>query len=284
MSPVLSPEQKLFHDGARLLRDGDLDAALDHFRRVYSAAESEGNRLLMAASLCEIAWACFKQGEIVTGLECAIGSKWLWRRLGNRAELARALSVEAMLFLDLGFVDEAYDISAEALDLARKSGDLALQAFALNARALALALNRHLDLAAEALDEANSLAEQLANPAALAFYQLNLGFVHAKTATEHRDRGEPESAARHRAIAIDLTEQAIVLASEGHDSWTQRVGLCNLAELLCENGQPAEAATLLAGFGLVAERPRQPEDPSSLHQRHCAARQWRSRRGGPALP
>ena len=228
-----------------LLRAGDLDEALTHFKAVYSGAEKSGAAELMAASLCEIAWTCFKMGDPEQGLECAIGAKWLWRRLGNGEEIARALAVEAFLFLDLGFGDEAFDLSGEALELAQSLNAPAILAFALNVRGVVLSVCQESELALTLLEQAVDLAEACENAAAGAFYTLNLGFAHAKMAELADKLGQAEHLAEQRALAIEQSTAAAHLAEVAGDQWTLRVALCNGAEFLSADGRNDEAIALL---------------------------------------
>ena len=232
--------------GTRLMRRGDYPEAQSAFRALYAQAEAEGNIDLMAASLCEIAWACFKLGEPEQGLECAIGTKLLWRRLGNRGELTRALVVESFLFLDLGFADEAYDLTVDALAMAREVGDPALLGFALNGHGVVLAVVGETDRAVELISGALELGQQAGNPAASAFYALNLGFAHAKLADTHGHQDRADLCAQHYAHAILHSDAAIALAEEASDLWTIRVALCNAAEFLCTQGRFDEARALMA--------------------------------------
>ncbi len=238
-------QEERFGIATHLLRAGDLSEALEQFKLVYADAQANGNATLMASSLCEIAWTCFKMGECEEGLECAIGAKWLWRRLDNPVELVRALAVEAMLFLDLGFVDEAYELSGEAVDLARQLSSPSILAFALNARGLALAQCREFELSLVVLGEAVAIAEGHFNPAASAFYRLNLGFAHARTADEAEKLDRQKAAQANRALAIEHSLAAIEKATDAADLWTLRAAHCNCAELMARSGEMEQALHLL---------------------------------------
>lgn len=246
-----------------LLRAGDLEEALIHFKAVYSSAEKSGSADLMAASLCEIAWTCFKMGDPEQGLECAIGAKWLWRRLGNAEEIARALAVEAFLFLDLGFGDEAFELSGEALELAQSLDAPAILAFALNVRGVVLSVCQESELALTLLEQAVDLAGIDGNRTAAAFYTLNLGFAHSKMAELAAKLEENERLAEQRALAIEHSTAAIRLAEQAGDLWTLRVALCNSAEFMSADGRNHEAIALLDRWaGLPGEA------SPSLHAHH----------------
>ncbi len=231
--------------GMHLLRKGELRAALDQLKLVYTTAELDDEPELMATCLCEMAWACSKLGELVEGIECAVGAKWLWRRIGNPSELSRALSVEAMLLLDLGLIDQAYELSGQAVDLAQELDDPAILAFALNARGVTLALCRELDLATAVLGEAVCLAEGQGNLTAGAFYTLNLGFAYAKLADEAEKLMREDEATEHGLAAIRHSRQAIAMAAAVDDVWTLRVAHCNCAEMLARTGDTSAAIALL---------------------------------------
>ncbi|UYN99777.1 MAG: diguanylate cyclase [Devosia sp.] len=221
-----------FAEGTHALRAGDLTEALEQFKLVYSQSEADGDADLMAASLCEIAWTCFKLGDAEQGLECAIGAKWLWRRLDNPPELVRSLAVEAVLFLELGFVDEAYELSSEAVGLARSLDAPSMLAFALSAHGLALSLCREAQLASQAFSEAIAIADGLGNATGSAYYRVNLGFAHAKLADEARDFGDLDVARAELEQARALTCEAVERALDAADYWILRVARCNAAEFM----------------------------------------------------
>lgn len=226
-----------FLRGTELLRAGLCEAALVEFRAVYAEAETAGNVDLMAASLCEMAWCCYRLGLAEQGLECAIGAKWLRDRGTDKIELARAMAVKAILLLDLGFSDDAFDLSEEALVLASAGDDMAVLAFALNAKGIVLAVCREVELGLALIERAVSLAADQGNLAAEAYYLLNLGFCHAKIGEEAGKFGDDERAAIEREAAIEVSEQAIERADAGGDSWSLRVALVNTAEMLGLQGR-----------------------------------------------
>ncbi|WP_332701279.1 hypothetical protein [Devosia sp.] len=169
-----------FTRGTHLLRAGLCDEAMVEFRAVYAQARHLSNEDLMAACLCEMGWCNYKLGQTEHALECAMGARGLRQRQGNTIELARALAVEAIVFLDLGFSDEAFDLSVEAVDLAQAGDDAAVLAFALNAKGIVLAVCRETELGMALIERAVSMAAEQANVAAEAYYLLNLGFCHTK--------------------------------------------------------------------------------------------------------
>jgi len=249
-----------FARGTRLSRANRCQEALDEFRAVYGDAEASGDTRLMAASLCEMAWSCYKLGEAEQGLECATGARWLWQREDNQPELARSLAIEAILFLDLGFSDEAYDQVNRALAIAEVADDEAVLAFVLNAKGIVLAVCREAELSIALTSRAVSIAERLSNPAAQAFYLLIQGFAHAKRAEEAVALEQLGLANAERETAIELTEQAIALADASGDRWTQRVGLGNCAEFFGLRGQYERALACLEQSAAL------PGDPGiSLH-------------------
>lgn len=226
-----------FLRGTRLLRAGQGEQALGEFRMIYAAAEAADNSDLMATCLCEMSWACYRLGRVEQGLECAMGSKWLWERIGNKAELARILTVQAILFLDLGFSDDAFDLAAQAVTLAETAGNPAVLAFALNAKGVVLTLCREEQLGVELLRRAVAMASEHGNVAAEAYYLLNLGFVHAKMADAARVLDEPDRANAEHDEAIAISARAIVKAEASGDFWTMRAALCNSAEFHALQGR-----------------------------------------------
>ena len=236
MSEPERPIAEAFIRGTHLLRAGLCDEALLAFRSVYKRAEAAPDADRMAACLCEIAWSFYRLGDAEQGLQSAISAKDLWERLGNRIEMARAMAVEAILCLDLGFSDEAYDLSTEALDIAETAGDPAMLAFALNGTGMVLTAGREAELGADLLERAVAIADELNNDAAEAYYLLNLGLCHAKLAEEAEALFDPTRAMAERHAAIEFGDWAIDRAERCRDHWTLRTALGTSAALLALEG------------------------------------------------
>lgn len=226
-----------FVRGTRLLRAGQGEEALSEFRAVYASAEATGHSELMATCLCEMSWACFRLGQIEHGLECAMGAKWLWERVDNKAELARTLAVKATLFLDLGFSDEAFDLANRAVTLAENADDATALAFALNTKGLVLVLCREVALGIELIERSVAMAQGNGTVAAEAYYLLNLGFAFSKRAEAADVLLDRERARMDRMKAVELSARAVEKAELSGDFWTMRVALCNSAEFLGVEGQ-----------------------------------------------
>ena len=226
-----------FSRGTHLLRAGLCDEAMVEFRAVYADAEAAGDSDLMAACLCEMSWCCYKLGLAEQGLECAMAAKWLRERQGNKVELARAIAIKAILFLDLGFSDEAFDLSEEAVILAEAGGDQAVLAFALNAKGVVLAVCHEVEMGLVLIERAVSIAASQANIAAESYYLLNLGFCHARIAEEADKLGETERAMGEREAAIELSDLSIAKAEASGDQWSLRAALGNCAEMLGLQGR-----------------------------------------------
>ena len=241
-APLALPDD--FIRGTQLLRAGRFDAALSTFRTVYKAAQAADNLDLMAATLCEMAWSCHRLGDAEQGLECAIGAKWLWQRRGNQLETARALSVAAMLYLELGFADEAQDCVSRALQAASMEDNESMLAFVLNAQGLVLLARQQPEPAVDLLEQAVAVAGRQANTAASAYYLLNLGMCHAMLADQASMRSDHAGAAAERAAAIEFGTAAIQHAQRGDDFWTLRLALGINARALMQQGN-GEAALLV---------------------------------------
>ena len=225
-----------FMRGTHLLRAGLCDEALLAFRSVYARAEAAADADRMAACLCEIAWSFYRLGDAEQGLQSAMRARDLWQRLGNRIEMARTMAVEAILCLDLGFSEEAYDLSTEALDIAETAGDPAMLAFALNATGVVLTAGSEAELGADLLERAVAIADELNNAAAEAYYLLNLGLCHAKLAAEAEALLDPTRAMAERHAALEFGDWAIDRAERCRDHWTLRNALGNSAALLALEG------------------------------------------------
>ncbi|GLQ10185.1 hypothetical protein GCM10007913_21170 [Devosia yakushimensis] len=244
-----------FNQATRLLRSGDCAGALAAFRDIYTGAEANNDTPVMAACLCEMAWSCFKLGQGEEGLECATGAHWLWERLDNRLEHARAMAIEALLLLDVGLSDAAFELAMEAFALAEAVADPAVLAFTLNAKGIILSLCREAELGAALLERAVQLAQNDDNLTAEAYYLLNLGFCHLKRAEEFQDMGDYADADQRRDLALVITDRAIGAAEHAGDDWTLRCALGNAAETLALRGQVNRAIAYLERSATIPTDP-----------------------------
>ena len=261
MSEPERPIAEAFIRGTHLLRAGLCDEALLAFRSVYKRAEAAADADRMAACLCEIAWSYYRLGDAEQGLQSAMSAKNLWERLGNRVEMARAMAVEAILCLDLGFSDEAYDLSTEALDIAETAGDPAMLAFALNGTGMVLTAGHEAELGADLLERAVAIADGLNSDSAEAYYLLNLGLCHARLAEEAEASLDPTRAVAERHAAIEFGDWAIERAGRCRDHWTLRTALGNSAALLALEGS---FDTALEHLDKAAHLPSAPDTKQRL--------------------
>ena len=248
-----------FTRGTQLLRASRYDQALVEFSNVHADAEARHDIDLIAACLCEMGWCCYKLGRAEDALQHAMSAQRLRATNDYRVGLARALSVEAVIFLDLGFTDEAFDLAERAVLLAEADGDGALLTFALNAKAIVLAICHEPDLGIALLERAVALAAVQDDQAAQAYYLLNLGFCHARSA-ENAD--SPDAAIASREQAIGFFTEAIRLSELCASHWTTRVALGNAAEMHALLGRYAAAEACLARSAAV---PGEPGDSLRIH-------------------
>ncbi|MGV8832765.1 MAG: hypothetical protein ACOH2N_12390 [Devosia sp.] len=244
-----------FMRGTQLLRVGRCDEALLAFRVVYAHAQRDGRTDMMAAALCEIGWSCYRCGQAEQGLECAMGARLLWARLGNQVEVARAMAVQSFLLLDLGFADQANDLAGEALDLAQGEDDMAMLAFALNARGVVLTRSGQAERGQELIERAIGIAHQHNNIGAVAYYLLKLGVCHTVLAEQASAVGDTERATSERETAIELNAGAIAMAQRCGDLWTLRVTLCNNAQMLALQGRHNAALSALEQYAGSLDEP-----------------------------
>ena len=244
-----------FTRGTHLLRAGLCDEALVEFQSVYVEADAVSDTDLMASCLCEMGWCTYKLGRAEEALECAMGARRLWERQNNLVELSRALAVESIVLLDLGFSDEAYDLAERAVQLADANGDAAVLAFALNAKGIVLAVCHETELGLALIERAAAIAEGHGNTAAQAYYVLNIGYCHARTAEEADSLGKPDWASAERDEAINLFDRARILAEASGDHWTLRAALGNSAEMYSLQGRNEDARDCLERCAAVPGEP-----------------------------
>lgn len=241
--------------GTRLLQTGRCTEAIESFRTVYSRALADQDLGLMAACLNEMAWSSYRLGEVEQGLEYAMGAKWHWGKVGNMAEKARALAIEAILFVEIGFSDEAYAAADEALTLALGTEFESVHAFVLNAKGIVLAVCHEAQLGLDLIERAMVIAARQQNHAAQAYYLLNIGFCHAKLAEEATALLEPDRAVQENRTATELSALAVDLADRVGDDWTLRTALSNSAELLSLQGRHDLAIELMDRLSELPELP-----------------------------
>lgn len=256
-SDPASRKRKSPEGGWHLIRHGQIERAFRLAKRDFAAARDAADTQAMAASLAQIAWCCALSGQPEQGLDCAIGAKLLWRRLGNRAEEARAAAVEAFLLFDLGLSDEGFEAADDAVAMAEGLSDASVLAFASCMRAIALSLCRQPELALPVIRQSVRIAEQEGDRVMLSFYLLNLGFCLIKRADGAAAEGDLTDEENWLGQAIEATEDAIAAAAEVGNSWCLRAGLGNVAELYARGGDLLRAQERLATWGEVKGRPVQ---------------------------
>ncbi|PYE32525.1 diguanylate cyclase (GGDEF)-like protein [Rhizobium sp. PP-F2F-G38] len=185
---------------------------------------------LTARSAQDIAWYCFQIGKPEMGLHYASQAAAGWRDLEQPALEAQALSIHAWLHLELGQMEEAVTLAAEALDIADHSGDLRSRSLAINVTGVIFWMSRQPPLAIDYCGRAVALAREAGDASFECWWLINLGGSHAEAAYLALEMGDRASFDAAIGPAIDATRSAYSLAQSLGDGWAERLCLGNLAE------------------------------------------------------
>ena len=238
-----------------MLAQGQCVQALAEAKLGFAEAESQGDKSLMARGLRQIAWCCLKLGLAEAGLECILGARRLEPHIHSGASQARTTAIEALLMLDLGLSDEAFETAELAVGMAETAGDDAVTAFTYSAKGVILALCRQPELGAALLERAVTLAQDIGDDTGRAFHLLNLGFCQIKLADNADASGEPIAARHWLDLTITTNDAAISLARQCGDLWTLRTALANGAEYQARLGNLERAMAALADWATLPGEP-----------------------------
>lgn len=196
-------------------------------------AEAECNRC--------IGWFCLQLGYPKEGVQAADAARNYFSQTENDWGHALSLAVYSWLILELGLSDISFETSSEAVVIASRTGDPALQSFALNCKAVALVICNERALASQMLTEALDLAYASGDESTIALTLVNRSYalLSAIFVTEKLDPGMNGEQVIDEAIKI-LRAAADVSRAAG-DLWNLSVALCNRAELSAYCGHYEQA-------------------------------------------
>lgn len=210
-------------------RIGRSKAGLVEAREILDQARRAGDQRAMAEANRCIGWFCLQLGHCDEGLAAAHEARNFFAGRDDHWGHALSLAVYSWLLSEAGLSDLSFESASEAVVIAGRTEDLALTAFAMNCKAVALVVCQEMTLALSALDEAMGLALQSGDPSTIALTHINLGY--ARHALRNQiEAVDPEGAAKLTRVVADECRRGADMARSAGDVWNLRVALANGAE------------------------------------------------------
>lgn len=235
-------------------RVGRSNEGLVEARRILAEARSTNDLRAMAeASRC-IGWFCLQLGYCDEGLAAANEARNFYAGRDEHWGHALSLAVYSWLLAEVGLSDLSFESATEAVVIAARTDDPALNAFAMNCKAVSLVMCQETRLALSVLDDAMSLAEKSGDASTVALTYINIGyakyFLRDQLLVLEPDRVEPLG-----WEVAEATQLAAEAARRSGDLWNLRVALANAAEAY------AACRELTLAQVCIDEYERLPPDP-----------------------
>src|SRR5690606_25763455 len=171
---ILAQRARACWENGRIGRS--LDGLIEARSILTLARESNDDMAQADANRC-IGWFCLQLGYVDEGLEAAQAARNYYAGRDDHWGHAISLAVYSWLLSEAGLADLSFESSAEAAVIATRTEDAALNAFALNCKAVALVLCHEHKLAMDLLDEAMELALRSRDQSTIALTHVNSGYV-----------------------------------------------------------------------------------------------------------
>jgi diguanylate cyclase (GGDEF)-like protein len=230
----------------RLSSTGQVEAALSAAHRWLRQATEIGDDRLRADCFRHLAFCSLQLGLIDDGLDQARGAGLLYQSLGDSGGEALARALYAWLLIQRADSELALDEALRALEAARRTDDVAIQAQAMNAAGIVYVLIKQPDKALVFLEEAAAIAQRRGDALFIGRFGTNLSIAQAERGLAARERGDIDAFALWFHRGIETGQTALAAAHGCGDIWNERILLCNMAEYHCEIGDFTAAASYLA--------------------------------------
>ncbi len=228
-------------------------------------ARHSGDRDDIAFALTCNAWSCLQLGYADEGIDCAVEAKTIYTEVGDDWGQGLAGAVHSWIMLELGLSDLAFEEARLALDSAERTDDLALRAFAMSCKGMALMMCRQDELASSIIEDALDLAHQAADDCTIALNLINIAYSLVSQAELVEANGDISAGRRLRERAAMANDRAIDVARGYGDLWNLRTALCNGAEMYSLLGDMAGAEAKLAEWEALRGRPGRREEIHYLY-------------------
>ncbi len=219
----------------RLSRGGEADTARSLAREAYEEAVSRGDHAGRAEIATELAWLCMMTGHAEDGIAYARTGVAIAEAMDDADGACQSRAALAWLLSGWGdprALDEAKETLRQAVGTGVITG-----AIAHLSAGIVYYTVREFEIALRHLFNARDFAAEASDDVLQARVILNIATVRAAMAA-----GAPAGA---RAEAAGLMANALERASLAGDCWAARIALCNLAELMAQEGRPEEGLALL---------------------------------------
>lgn len=220
---------------------------LTEAREILAQAKRAGDQRAMAEANRCIGWFCLQLGFCDEGLSAAHEARNFYAGRDEHWGHALSLAVYSWLLAEVGLSDLCFESASEAAVIAARTDDLALNAFAMNCKAVSLVLCQELKLALALLDEAMRFADESGDASTVALTHINRGYA------QHALRTQLEAlnpkAARNLTLSIaEETARGAEVARIAGDVWNLRVALANGVEYYVELGDIARAKACIEEY------------------------------------
>ncbi|MBY3237395.1 GGDEF domain-containing protein [Rhizobium laguerreae] len=216
-------------------------------------AKARGDDRLAAHCDTDIAWYCFQIGKAELGLTHVRRAVDFWKLSGEHKQESCARAYFGWLLLELGLPEEAIQEATRALDLADKTADLKAQSLATNVIGIIFWYNKQPDRAILMSERSVELARSIGNKIYECWWLINLGGAHSEGGYIAEALGQPGEGRQMLVRALELTEQALDIATETGDSWAARICLGNKAEFHSHLGEHDKALQCMVRYRLFQE-------------------------------
>ncbi|MGR9278567.1 tetratricopeptide repeat-containing diguanylate cyclase (plasmid) [Rhizobium leguminosarum] len=220
---------------------------------ILADAKARGDDRLAAQCDTDIAWYCFQIGKAELGLTHIRRAVDFWKLNGERKQEACARAYFGWLLLELGLPEEAIEEATRALDLADKTADSKAQSLATNVVGIIFWYNKQPDRAILMSERSVELARLIGDRTYECWWLINLGGAHSEGGYIAEALGRPEEGHQMLVRALELTEQALDIATEIGDSWAARICLGNKAEFHSHLGEHDKALQCMERYRLFQE-------------------------------
>lgn len=227
-------------------RTGRSSEGLEEARVLLLLAREQQDAPSTAFALTCLAWFCLQLGNPDEGIDFAIEAKTIYADLGLDWGLSLSSSVHCWTLLEMGLSDLGFEEAGLALEIAGRTDDLALRAFAMSCKGMTLSTTRQHGLALTTLNEALALAEKARDECTIALIYTNIGYNFCEQAHMAAASGDNNLYRDLLERAVSTTETSAIFARRYGDLWNLRTALCNCAEYYSMLGEFAAAETLLA--------------------------------------
>ncbi|MGZ8717449.1 MAG: ATP-binding protein, partial [Gaiellaceae bacterium] len=219
---------------------GSVVEGREHLER--SLAQGSGSTIARANAQARVASMALMQGDCEAMRRFGEASLLVYRRVGDDREVVLMLGILSFSSLAAGDVDQGYELAEEGLEIARRSGDLLIGAYAGANAGYAYAHRGELDEAEHHFTESVRTSRRLGNVRSVANWTRALGGIALTRGDYPRARLLlEESLEIHRSLADpwgishSLSRLALVLL-EAHDNDTARRLAAESLEIERETG------------------------------------------------